>query len=199
MKKRWSTMGNEGLAGLRRRVFQLRGGIWTVFFLALLAFARPSPWSCVGGMLPVLGGQLLRFWAAGTIGRYRGERVGASQLVTWGPYAFVRNPLYLGNALIGLGWATMANTPGAFWGFLLTFLAVYVGMIVPHEESFLREKFGDAYGTYRSQTPMLFPRLSSSWRNWRGAFDHAVLWHSERHSVWMTLGGTAVMCSRLWW
>ncbi len=191
-------MEKDRLVRWRRWIFQLRGGIWTLLFLLILAYARPTLWSCLWGGAPLVAGQLLRFWAAGTIGRYRGEQVGALRLVTWGPYAFVRNPLYLGNALIGLGWAIMAHTFGAVGIFLLAFGVLYGGAIIPHEEAFLEQKFGTTYQAYRSATPMLIPRRLFP-KEWRGAFDRMVLWRSERHSLWVTLGGTAVMISRLWW
>ncbi|OPZ61301.1 MAG: hypothetical protein BWY88_00295 [Synergistetes bacterium ADurb.Bin520] len=191
-------MAKADLPRWGERIFPWRGGLWTVFFLLVLGYARPSLRSCLLGVIPLVGGQLLRFWAAGTIGRYRGEEVGAVQLVTWGPYAFVRNPLYLGNAAIGLGWAIMANSPEVLGVFLLAFLAIYGGAIIPYEESFLEKKFGPAFRAYRDRTPMFFPRLPFP-KKWRGPFDRAVLWRSERHSLWVTLGGSVVLISRLWW
>ena len=94
---------------IREKVFRLRGGIWTLLFLLILLLARPTRQSLLLGLPFVVLGQAWRFWAVGCIGRYRGEAVGAERLATWGPYAFMRNPLYFGNGLIGLGWGLMAG------------------------------------------------------------------------------------------
>ena len=85
---------------------------------------------------------------------FDGDRVTAPQLVTAGPYAHTRNPLYLGNLITAVGFTV------AFGGALPprrrtllaalgigTMLAVYAA-IVPHEEAFLLETFGDDYADY---------------------------------------------------
>ena len=83
---------------------------------------------------------MLRFWAAGFIPKYRTEVIGAPVLITWGPYSWVRNPLYAGNALMGLGWSLMVS-----WGwvgaFVIAFLLLYSLIVIPAEEDFLAEKF----------------------------------------------------------
>lgn len=191
-------MGMLDLPRIRREAFRLRGGLWTLLFLAILVKARPSLETLAWGMIPLLGGQLLRFWAAGTIGFYRGERVGALRLVTWGPYAFVRNPLYLGNGLIGFGWAWASGSLPAVGLFLLAFGILYGVLIVPHEEGFLQERFGTAYTAYCARTPALIPWKMPP-QGWWGSFDASVLWRSERHSLWVTLAGTGVLVSRIWW
>ncbi|HPI98249.1 MAG TPA: isoprenylcysteine carboxylmethyltransferase family protein, partial [Synergistales bacterium] len=53
-------------------VFRLRGGIWTVLYLAVFYYAQPSSGTIPLAVLSVSAGQLLRFWAAGSIGLYRG-------------------------------------------------------------------------------------------------------------------------------
>jgi protein-S-isoprenylcysteine O-methyltransferase Ste14 len=139
-------------------------------------------------------GQALRLWAAGCIGRYRGERVGALVLTTWGPYAFIRNPLYAGNALIGLGWSVMA-VPFAAVIFVITFILLYTVLIVPHEEAFLLEKFGAEYSRYRETTGNFFPRR---WPGDRisGPFDSKILWVSEFYSLLMTVAGSLLIIAK---
>jgi protein-S-isoprenylcysteine O-methyltransferase Ste14 len=137
-------------------------------------------------------GQILRFWGAGSICRYRGEVVQAEQLVTWGPFAWLRNPLYLGNGLIGLGWTLMAGIPLILVLYALFFVLLYPGIIIPHEERFLRQTFEEAYVRYRERTPMLFPHSLRPPNPWRGPFNGEILWKSERHSLYVTLGGTSL-------
>ena len=178
----------------REKVFRLRGGIWTLLFLLILILARPTRQSLLLGLPFVLLGQAWRFWAVGCIGRYRGEAVGAERLATWGPYAFMRNPLYFGNGLIGLGWGLMAG-PWAVLLFLVSFFVLYGLLIVPHEESFLLSKFGDEYRDYRMRTGAFLPRAWPSGRI-AGPFAAGILWTSERHTLLSTLAGTLLIAAK---
>ena len=178
----------------RAWAFRMRGGLWTLLFVLILVMARPTPRSLTMGLLPVVVGQLWRFWAAGSIGRYRGETVEAQRLTTWGPYALMRNPLYFGNGLIGLGWALMAG-PWAVLAFVVGFAVLYGRIIIPWEENFLLEKFGAEYENYRRDTGAFFPR---SWpRRIRGPFDAKILWRSESHTVLTTVAGTCLIAARI--
>jgi len=181
-------------------IFKYRGLLWGLFALAVFLF--PVSWSIARTACAVpllIGGQALRFWAAGVIPKYRTLVIGAPELVTWGPYAWVRNPLYAGNALIGLGWALMVGWP---WvpAFLLAYFAIYALVIIPAEEGFLRGEFGDAYLEYRRTTPSMVPRLSAvreRLRRSRAGFDAKKSWFMERHSLRMNLVVTALVLLRL--
>ncbi|SMG27326.1 methyltransferase family protein [Dethiosulfovibrio salsuginis] len=193
----WKGMVKLRFDELQRKAFRLRGGVWTALFLAILFVSSPSPGRILIGLFPVLLGQALRFWAVGCIVLYRGEKVKADRLVTWGPYSLARNPLYVANGLIGLGWGLMSG----FWGLLL-FAVIFVGLygilIVPWEEGFLRKKFGKSYLSYcRSVGPFYPLKWPPKVRS--GPFDSSVIWRSEVHSVIVTLLGTVLIWSRLWW
>jgi protein-S-isoprenylcysteine O-methyltransferase Ste14 len=177
-------------ASLGAWAFRFRGGLWTLFFLGVFFSVQPDLASFLWGFPVVFLGQSLRFWAAGSIRRYRGEVVGAEELVTWGPFAWVRNPLYLGNGLIGLGWSLMAGNPYILPLYGIFFILLYPVIIIPHEESFLRKTFGEAYSSYYEKTPMLFPRRLLPRTLWKGPFQVGILWKSERHSLYVTLAGT---------
>ena len=131
----------------------------------------------------------------GSIGRYRGEAVGAECLATWGPYALMRNPLYFGNGLIGLGWGLMAG-PWAALVFVAGFVILYVLIIIPHEESFLLERFGETYLAYRRDTGIFWPRSRPGPRV-AGPFDLKVLWRSESHTVLTTVLGTLLIAAKI--
>ncbi len=179
--------------------FRYRGGVWTLFFLLVLALSDPRGVNPLPGLALVTLGQVIRFWAAGTITRYRGEEVGAMDLVTWGPYALARNPLYVGNALIGAGWCMLS---GSFWAFLLfiaVFVVLYVVMVIPYEESFLKTSFPEEFDRYSKNVGRFFPVKKPALNDISGPFERAVLWKSERHSLWVTLIGTLVIFSRRWW
>ena len=179
----------------REEVFRLRGAIWTAFSVAVAVVASPTPGGVVLGITFVLAGQCVRFWAAGTIGRYRGEKVSAHGLVTWGPYAWCRNPLYAGNFLIGLGWSVMAS----FYvvpAYAAAFFVVYFVGIVPLEEKYLSSTFGEEYSRYRTRVPSFLPRRPQTPFS-RGPFSFDVLWKSERYSFLVTLFGTLVLVLKL--
>ena len=113
------------------------------------------------GVLGVALGEALRFWANGYVGHVKVNRTAAlnaktGHLVTAGPYAFVRNPLYLGSFVIGLGFCVMI---GQIWFLLLTlgtFLLMYRRKIV-EEEDVLRHEWGEAFERYQKAVPSLFP------------------------------------------
>ncbi len=179
--------------------FRFRGGVWTLFFLAVLLLSNPGSAIILPGLFMVAFGQAVRFWAAGTITKYRGEKVGADTLVTWGPYALARNPLYVGNALIGAGWCLLSGSFPAFSVFVVVFYVLYALLVIPFEESFLTEKFPGDFAEYSRKVGRFFPRLFPGKADISGPFDLHVLWRSERHSLWVTITGTLLILSRRWW
>ncbi|MDR1651132.1 MAG: isoprenylcysteine carboxylmethyltransferase family protein [Synergistaceae bacterium] len=183
-------------------LFKYRGLVWGLFALAVLIFpVYPSTSRLIAGVPLVAAGQLLRFWAAGVIPKYRTLVVGAPELIKWGPYAWMRNPLYAGNGIMGLGWALMA---GWAWeaAFAAVYTALYVLTIIPHEEKFLQDRFGGEYIQYKKTTPSLFPALNGFGdRIARSAegFDAKKSWFMERHSLRMNIAVTALVLARLYY
>jgi len=132
--------------------------------LAILIFATPSPASLLGGFAVTLLGQSLRLWAvshAGGATRTTGNVGAGPELITHGPFAHVRNPLYLGNFLIALGFCLMA---WAWMPWLLLIFLVLFGlqyqMIISLEEEHLRQRFGKIYAEYLTQAPRFLPRFT---------------------------------------
>ena len=127
---------------------------------------RPSARSIALGLPLAIAGELLRCWAVGYSGvTTRNDVVTAPKLVTAGPYAYVRNPLYLGNFITAAGFAiafTGRNSPSrapALVGGSLAAMAAVYATIVPHEEAFLRSQFGEEFERYCERVPRLVPRL----------------------------------------
>jgi protein-S-isoprenylcysteine O-methyltransferase Ste14 len=146
-------------------LFRHRTAIPIPFALALLvlrAGQQPFSWTLAGsGVILTLAGEALRLASVhriGAISRTRADRLGP--LVTSGPFGYVRNPLYIGNILIWIGFAT---TAGLVW------LAPIVGLllvaeyhaIVQWEEQLLASRYGGDYDTYRLAVPRWVPRLSA--------------------------------------
>ncbi len=109
----------------------------------------------VFGVTLILLGQLLRVSARG----YKAEmsKEGKS-LVKTGPYSLVRNPMYLGIILIGIGIVLMLFNWWAAVIFLLGFTLRYIKLIFK-EENKLLQLFPQEYASYQKNTPRLFPRI----------------------------------------
>lgn len=127
-----------------------------------LALGHPTLNSILmGGAVTALG-EFIRGWSVAHIGtrsRTRGGSVGP--LVTSGPFSRCRNPIYLGNLLVGAGivWAT--DVPLLLPAYVLLF-AVQYGFIVAWEEDRLEAAHGRAFAAYRARVPRWLPRRGAN-------------------------------------
>ena len=154
---------NEETRDVRRFVFKYRSYTPIPFLMIMILYAQPSPLSLVVGFAVIFLGEMIRFWGvsiAGAETRTTGS-VGGTYLITSGPFAYVRNPLYLGNILLygGVGVMSMALFP---WLLLLALVWFYFQyyLIVTKEEEYLAERFGEDYATYRKSVRRFLPRLT---------------------------------------
>jgi len=133
-----------------------------LIILALI-FADPSLWSVLGGLAVMLIGETIRFRGvafAGSATRTTSQ-AGGAELITSGPFAYVRNPLYVGNFFLALGFVIMAWALMPYMVALLIILfAVQYSLIVKHEEAYLLETFQDEYKVYTLNVRRWLPRLS---------------------------------------
>jgi len=121
----------------------------------------------------VLAGLALRAWAAGCAGGHtRRATIEAPRLATGGPFAHVRNPIYLASIILGLGMVGLLGDPWMLALCIGVFVFLYTA-IVPAEERFLRGQFGDAYVRYCAHVPRLLPRLRPWPEAERFPFDRA--------------------------
>ena len=123
-------------------------------FLLVAAFAyfsAPTFASLALGLPVAAAGLLLRAWAAGHLAKNQ-------RLAISGPYAYVRNPLYLGTLLVALGFAMAASR----WLLAALFAGVFVLIYLPVvelEEQHLQSLFPE-YAGYAARVPRLLPRLT---------------------------------------
>lgn len=174
-------------------VFKHRGTLLAAPAVALALGGKPTAASAALGLPVALLGELVRCWAVGYSGTTtRGDVVTAPQLVTAGPYAHVRNPLYVGNVITAAGFAfaftgRMAPLQRvlAGGGAVALMLGVYA-VIVPHEEAFLRTTFGGEYDAYAERVPRIVPQASAA-QPQSGTFDASVI-RSAETKTFVTFG-----------
>ncbi|MGQ9523742.1 MAG: methyltransferase family protein [Armatimonadota bacterium] len=119
--------------------------------LVMLALAQPTLVSLIAGCVLVAAGQALRLWAAGYIHK-------ESEVTTGGPYAYVRNPLYVGSFLISAGFAVMSAV-WISWLLVAVQYAFVYHLTVIAEEQRLEEILGESYRQYRASVPRWIPSL----------------------------------------
>jgi protein-S-isoprenylcysteine O-methyltransferase Ste14 len=113
-------------------------------------FARPRPITLgLGGAIALLG-LALRAWAAGHIRKN-------AELAVSGPYAYTRNPLYLGSFLLGIGFTVASGQPLLGLLFAALFLGIYLP-VMRVESATLAQLFGEYYERYASAVPLFIPR-----------------------------------------
>jgi protein-S-isoprenylcysteine O-methyltransferase Ste14 len=124
--------------------------------------AAPSVPLVAAGVAVTAAGELIRLWGVhhiGAISRTRSDRLGP--LIATGPFALVRNPLYVGNILIWMGFALSARLVWLAPVIVLLLGAVYHA-IVRWEEQLLTMRLGEAYSAYSARVPRWLPRLAPS-------------------------------------
>lgn len=148
---------------IRQKMFEIRGYTPIPFIVLMLVYARPTALSLVVGFCLALAGEAIRFWGvavAGTETRTTGP-VGGTHLFIDGPFAYVRNPLYVGNMMMYVGVGIMSNALMPYLVMLAYgFFVLQYTMIVTKEEEYLQRAFGEEYERYVQNVPRFMPRLT---------------------------------------
>jgi len=178
-------------------LFKIRSYTLVPVAIALLIlpwFLSPDPKSAYPWMIGLgVGflaiGTFIRFHVSGRSPRgtsTRGKTIGAAQLVTCGCYAYSRNPLYVANALLWFGIASLTGIPLLLIPVFLILVVQYYAIVLAEEE-YLREKFGEEFETYCRNVPRFLPRL----RPWSGRSEPFVFtWKRAIFKEHDTLYGT---------
>ncbi len=159
-------------------LFRNRGWLPVPFLLVpLLARGEMTFRTTAIGLALMVLGEAWRIWGvatAGTVTRRRSREV--EKLVSHGPFAWSRNPLYVGNFSIWMGVITLS---GVLWFLPVAVLifAVEYYYIVRYEEGVLETIFGAEYLAYKARTPRWFPRPPGDGDS--GEFYWAEAWRSE--------------------
>ena len=155
------------------------------------------------GLLFALLGQALRFYVLGWVPEGtsgQSNRLEASVLNMRGPYAYVRNPLYVGNLLICLGLMLIAHDVWVYALGLTFFFGEYF-FIIRAEENFLRDKFGVAFDDYCAKVPRWMPRSTPAFggalRDGSFDFKRALKKEHNPFAAWAT-GAVALLAWEHW-
>lgn len=181
-------------------LFRNRSWLPVPFLLvALFVPARPGLWVWLVGAVPIIAGEWIRLMgvaAAGTVTRRRSREV--QRLVTYGIFGWVRNPLYVGNFLIWMGFVVISGV----WWFLpvaIVLFAIEYTLIVRYEEGVLESIFGQDYLDYKKSTPRWIPRPPAKRES--GPHHWGEAWRSEI-STFMQYAAIAIAFAvkqRVWW
>ena len=162
-----------------------------VGFLSAVAYvwlAHPTRVSLIVGTLVVIPGLVLRGLASGHVQKDK-------QLTTSGPYAYTRNPLYLGSLMMAAGFAIAARSWWIVGIMILMFVLIYVPVIAG-EERYLRQTFPE-YDEYARRVPRMLPRLAR-YGGERSAYSSARYWkHREYEASIGSLAMLAILIAKL--
>jgi len=140
----------------QQRNFWMRWRVRVGYPVAIVYWVLAAPTSRFtlwGGIVAALG-LIIRGAASGHLRKYE-------QLVTDGPYAHTRNPLYLGSAFLAAGFSIAGRS---WWagGIVGAYFAIFYYAVMRNEENDLRARYGELFAEYARRVPLFFPRLTIS-------------------------------------
>jgi len=149
----------------------------------LVIIAQPKLWLIIAGGIIILAGELIRVWATGHLRRNQ-------EVTTSGPYAYLRDPLYLGRLFLLIGFCVMATGYGLFL-FLPVALCVFAYSYMPRkykkEMARLEKRFGEEYRQYASYCGSLIPRLKPYARSDNRKWRVSLFWHENREQYFILI------------
>ena len=184
------TNGGSNPLDWQRIARRIRVPLGFVFAAGYIVLAKPTALSIAAGAVVAALGVVIRALASGHVRKNE-------QLATTGPYAYCRNPLYLGSIVIGIGFAIAALRSEIAVAMTIMFVAIYLP-VIRGEESWLTAHFPE-YADYARQVPRLLPRLTPAhFGNGEGGFSRELyLKHREYNALIGTLAVVAVLVAKL--
>jgi protein-S-isoprenylcysteine O-methyltransferase Ste14 len=144
------------------------------------------------GITLILIGGAIRLWATKHIGRRMPwVKKKGKQLVRTGPYAMVRNPLYIGNIIAATGLSLFSELMW-FTPIVTLYLFILYHLVALFEEKKLTERWGEDYQLYMEEVPRWIPQIN----NWPATKEGGLRWmdafRSEIPSFYVTLLGILI-------
>ncbi len=148
--------------------------------IAVLYFSRPTPRSILLGALAGVIGLCVRAHAAGYLHKQE-------VLTVAGPYAYTRNPLYLGSALLalGVGIATRSWISGLI---LIAYFASFYSVVMFREANELHLRHGASFEEYARAVPLFIPRLTAAKLFGDSAGSFSIAQYRKNHEWQATVG-----------
>jgi len=160
--------------------------------ILLLLFAKPEPIGMGVGMILIMMGEAIRIWAAGHLQKNE-------SLTVTGPYAYVKNPLYIGTILITAGFCIFADNIYMLAVATFAFCFHYIPYKKKVEGDRLKKIFGSQYVDYDEKVPEYVPRrtpYSNEKACWQ--FKNFVE-NSEEGILLILIAGIVLILSRPYW
>jgi len=174
-------------AKIARRIRVPLGFLFAVLYLWL---AKPTLASLLIGAVVAIPGLIIRAIASGHVQKNE-------QLATSGPYAYTRNPLYLGSLILAIGFAIAGRNLWIGAAVVVFYLSIY-WPVIRGEEEFLRGKFVD-FEEYCRHVPRLLPRFTP-YGSSAGSFSSQLYWkHREYNAAVGSLAIFAVLIVKMIW
>jgi protein-S-isoprenylcysteine O-methyltransferase Ste14 len=170
------------------RWFKPRFAVVYPFAIAMFVFATCDEHTIRNGIGYVIAGIMVRLWS-------NGYAIKNDKLTTSGPYAFVRNPLYLGSFLIAVGFALVLKID-ALGPYDMVFDIVFILAMaymyyqtIQKEQELLLGKFGEAFRKYLNRVPAMIPTLNPYAEGEKWPFSLKRLIDSKEHKIffWMII------------
>jgi protein-S-isoprenylcysteine O-methyltransferase Ste14 len=158
--------------------------------IAVLGFSRPTPPSILLGALTGVMGLWVRAYAAGYLHKQE-------VLTVTGPYAYTRNPLYLGSAILALG-AAIATRSWISAFILIVYFAVFYSVVMRREEKELRLRHGASFEEYARAVPLFIPRLTAAKSFTNPAGTVSFVQYKKNHEWQAAVGFLFLLFVLLW-
>jgi protein-S-isoprenylcysteine O-methyltransferase Ste14 len=153
----------------------IAGAVGLVMFYAARGKNFDPAWSLPGAFF-IFAGEGIRLWAAGHLRKNK-------QLTTTGPYAYVKNPLYIGTLLIAIGYGTMSQNVLVLLACFIWFFIYYAPYKKNQEGKKLFASFGNAWVEYDKAVPSYFPRLKAYRGRAGNAWSYDVVRENSEHET----------------
>lgn len=181
---------------LRRiKKINLKLGVVFLVIVVLIYLAEPQLPYFIGGLALVILGELIRIWATGHLEKN-------ISLTTSGPYAYIKNPMYVGTFLIMLGFDALAINPYIHYIIfiqLLGFLFYYAPYKRRVEGARLLNKFGPAYADYDKNVPDYIPKCFKPYEGVHKPWSIIIFkGNNELDIILMAILGVIAVASRFW-
>ncbi len=181
--------------GVRESLNRLRVRAGSFLAVAVLILARPSARSLFYGAAAAGLGLLIRTWASGHL---RKEKT----LAVSGPYRFSRNPLYLGNFVLGAGIVVAARS---WWvmGLFAAYFGIFYPLMITRERDRMKRLFPGEYEEYGRQVPLFLPSLLGRRRAETARFSWPLYLKNREYRApagaavfWLLLAAKALLLNR---